>query len=391
MIKNLNVFTFSSYGEILLDRLPNRGFPEEVRRQEMIVSLSASESYVMRYESEDIYVDFEYGMVVLGVTHEEDQQVSYFYLDKPVHIAARTGYMLAPYNESATIRIARRAESQIIREVIMSNALNLKITPKLEIKNVCTLFYQEKERNFLFKGEQHKMFELTYVDKGSLHSVISGTDYVLEQGELMIYGPEQWHMQYSNGDTSVSFITITFEMDFADAAVLLNRKFTIGSGEVKILKKLMAETEQVYYLSDDMILCNLKEFILHILRLAVGSMDGAKLETTIYNNSSNEIVERALKYMTDHIYTKLTVASVSKTVNVSPAYLAALFKKCLQTTPSEYISKLKLEESKRLIREGKLNFTQISETLNFATIHHFSRRFKEKYGVTPTEYAKAMR
>ena len=43
------------------------------------------------------------------------------------------------------------------------------------------------------------MLELTYVDKGSIHSVAGGQDLVLEQGDMAIYGPNQWHMQYATG------------------------------------------------------------------------------------------------------------------------------------------------------------------------------------------------
>ena len=42
------------------------------------------------------------------------------------------------------------------------------------------------------------------------------------------------------------------------------------------------------------------------------------------------------------------------------------------------------------IREGKDNFTQIAKRLQYSTVHHFSRQFKEYYGITPTQYAKSI-
>ena len=44
-----------------------------------------------------------------------------------------------------------------------------------------------------------------------------------------------------------------------------------------------------------------------------------------------------------------------------------------------------------MIREGNLNFTEIAAALQYSTVHHFSRQFKEKFGITPTEYAKSVR
>ena len=44
-----------------------------------------------------------------------------------------------------------------------------------------------------------------------------------------------------------------------------------------------------------------------------------------------------------------------------------------------------------MIRDGSLNFTEIAAALQYSTVHHFSRQFKEKFGNTPTEYPKSVR
>ena len=73
------------------------------------------------------------------------------------------------------------------------------------------------------------------------------------------------------------------------------------------------------------------------------------------------------------------------------AYLTVLFQKNLQISPGEYIRRIKLQESKQMIREGNLNFTEIAAALQYSTVHHFSRQFKEQFGITPTEYARSVR
>ena len=82
---------------------------------------------------------------------------------------------------------------------------------------------------------------------------------------------------------------------------------------------------------------------------------------------------------------------VAKGVDVSPSYLTALFHKHLQISPGEYIRRIKLQLSKQMIREGNMNFTEIASALQYSTVHHFSRQFKEKFGLTPTEYARSVR
>ena len=108
-------------------------------------------------------------------------------------------------------------------------------------------------------------------------------------------------------------------------------------------------------------------------------------------NSENLIIRRAQQYITEHVRQKLTVPDIAKGIDVSPSYLTALFNKHLQISPGEYLRRIKLQESKQMIREGNLNMTQIAAELQYSTIHHFSRQFKEKFGITPTEYAKSVR
>ena len=116
-----------------------------------------------------------------------------------------------------------------------------------------------------------------------------------------------------------------------------------------------------------------------------------KLKTSNAIHSENDIIRRAQQYISANVRQKLSVPIVAKMVDVSPSYLTALFHKNLQISPGEYIRRIKLQESKQMIREDNMNFTEIAAALQYSTVHHFSRQFKEKFGITPTEYAKSVR
>ena len=49
---------------------------------------------------------------------------------------------------------------------------------------------------------------------------------------------------------------------------------------------------------------------------------------------------------------------------------------------------LKIEESKRIIRQRQYNITQVSNMLGFNSVHYFSRLFKKITGASPSEYEK---
>ena len=142
--------------------------------------------------------------------------------------------------------------------------------------------------------------------------------------------------------------------------------------------------------SEDMMLCYLQILLLTLLR-EQDNPSQVKLRTTNAVNSENEIIRRAQQFISGHIREKLTVPVVARHVDVSPSYLTALFRKNLQISPGEYIRRVKLQESKQMIREDNMNFTEIAAVLQYSTVHHFSRQFKDKFGITPTEYAKSVR
>ena len=73
MIRNLNKLTFSGYGKVLQDRLPNRGFPQGDTWQETFWTITDQERQLRRLQSGPLYLDFETGMTILAVSHDSQQ------------------------------------------------------------------------------------------------------------------------------------------------------------------------------------------------------------------------------------------------------------------------------------------------------------------------------
>ena len=55
------------------------------------------------------------------------------------------------------------------------------------------------------------------------------------------------------------------------------------------------------------------------------------------------------------------------------------------------VNLMKINEAKRLIRDGRHNFFEISEKLMFANSHYFSTIFKKHTGMTPTQYKNSIK
>ena len=384
VIRNLNQFSFKDYGTVAPERTPDESAicPAKQPNQLFDWELQA----VCRATSE-VWVRFGEGMTVLSVSLDGNTYLSY-YLDKLVCIKPGVYFYLAPFRDgNAGAQIWSETEPEVLG--VRDERGEYTLENNLHVTEVCTFFYHEKERGFFYAGESHSVLELAYVDQGTMHSVADGMDLFLEQGEMVVYAPDQWHMQYADMDAAPRYVTVSFEITGGSLQPLFNRKLRLSQSAVTLLQQMLREQERMEPYADDMIAAQLTQLLLTTLRQQ--DLPTQKIKASNSLNSENEIIRRAQQYICAHIREKLTVPHVARMVDVSPSYMTALFHKNLQLSPGEYIRRIKMQESKQMIREGNMNFTEIAAALHYSTVHHFSRQFKEKFGITPTEYAKSVR
>ena len=383
MVRNLNQLSFHDFGTVVSERGRSQKQPERGRKT--VLQLEAGVANIYRAAA-NTWVSVDSGMTVLSVSGD-GKTYYHYYLDKTVCINGGIWFSLTAFRDASSVELCSQEKPEFQYSKPISS---LRVSRKRLVDGLYTFFYQEKEEGFLHSGESHPMPELTYVDRGTLHSVADGQDLLLEQGDIVIYGPNQWHMQYADIGVAPRFVTISFDLAGVDLTPLLNRKFAAPQQAAQLLQMMLWEQERGDEFSNDMIISELTLLMMVLLRKAKEPQE-TKLRTPSAVHNENQIVRKAQMFISAHIRERLSVPVVARHVDVSPSYLTALFHKNLQISPGEYIRRIKLQESKQMIRENKMNFTEIAAALQYSTVHHFSRQFKEKFGITPTEYAKSVR
>ena len=101
----------------------------------------------------------------------------------------------------------------------------------------------------------------------------------------------------------------------------------------------------------------------------------------------NHIVVNVKRYINEHVREKLTLNKVAEVFNISPNYLSVLFSKYNESGFSDYINQSKVEEAKKMMRDGDLKIYEISDLLGFESAFYFSRVFKKVTGVSPRDYS----
>ena len=234
MIRHLNPESIRPFGGIFTDG-SLRGKPNHH-------SVFLAEGTVSAYRTvAPLWIGAEQGLTILSVS-ADGEGFADFYLDKAVQLKAGIWFSLRGFGGKASVQIGGVSMPLSLGQRV--NDRDFAVRPKVRVECLYTLFYQEKEAGFVFPGEAHPMAELLYVDKGSLHSVADGQDLILEQGDLVLYAPEQWHMQYADSQQAPCMVTIGFWAKGLQWEQLCNRKFRLGNDHTAMLRQILREQDK---------------------------------------------------------------------------------------------------------------------------------------------------
>lgn len=99
-----------------------------------------------------------------------------------------------------------------------------------------------------------------------------------------------------------------------------------------------------------------------------------------------QAVQKAADYIAQNSERKITINEVAQYVYLSPCYLSRIFKQNLGCTLMEYLTQIRVEKAKVMLRNPKYNITQVAEESGFEDPGYFTRVFKKVEGITPSRY-----
>ena len=137
----------------------------------------------------------------------------------------------------------------------------------------------------------------------------------------------------------------------------------------------------------------IENLIANVRRLK-GKFTGAqqqeeKMEKVEMENPNDVLMRRIMKCLNEHLSdSDFNVEDLTREVGISRAQLHRKMKEMTGISTGEFIRNLRLEQAARIIREQKVNITQVAYAVGFNNANHFSTIFKRHYGMTPSEYAE---
>ncbi|GGA96200.1 helix-turn-helix domain-containing protein [Puia dinghuensis] len=154
----------------------------------------------------------------------------------------------------------------------------------------------------------------------------------------------------------------------------------IASQEVikKFVENLYFYFENPALINDDILELKVKELILILLQTRNATSIKELLQGlfTPHEVSLKEIVQR-------HLYSNTSVKDLAELSNMTLATFNRRFYALFDDTPANYIKLKRLERAKELLQVSTLSISEIAFQTGFNDVPHFSRSFKQQFGITP--------
>lgn len=278
----------------------------------------------------------------------------------------------------------------------------------ITIQELYTIHYFEYMSNFVYQGERHNFWEFVCVDKGEIEVQTDTQTFTLQKGEILFHQPNEFHSIKANGKIAPNIVVISFACSSSAMQFFIKKRFFINEMDRSLLARILAEAHNCYssrlddpYLKklipnkeqpfggEQLIKLYLEQLLISLIRRYQFPHCSSSIQQTMKKNNS-EIYNRIIIYLQEHINQPLTIEKIAKDNLIGPSQLQKLFRAKHGCGVIHYFSQLKIIEAKQLIRNNHFNFTQISEQLGYTSIHYFSRQFKIRTGMTPSEYASSI-
>ena len=115
----------------------------------------------------------------------------------------------------------------------------------------------------------------------------------------------------------------------------------------------------------------------------------SKLLLIAGQQSDGNSVAAALNYINAHLSEPLTVDILAGQVNLSSSAFSRRFRELTGRSPYQFVKETRLERARELLLERRLGVRDVSVAVGYASMSHFIKEFRARFGTTPREYADA--
>ena len=169
--------------------------------------------------------------------------------------------------------------------------------------------------------------------------------------------------------------------------VILNVRFSV----ISFIKGLGCDTNEMESADTEEVLAesgkNMESAIAYAKKMILQAIE---IRDQNSGNKNRSILKTAVDFIDSHYMDEeISLNTVANVANVSSNHFSALFSQNMGQTFIEYLTSLRMNKAKELLRCTGMRSSEIAGEIGYKDAHYFSYLFKKTQGMTPSDYRKA--
>ncbi len=254
------------------------------------------------------------------------------------------------------------------------------------------------------KPHMHNYLEFVYITKGKGIHDLNGVKTVVKKGDYFIIDYNNIHSYNRIGGAEFMLVNCLFVPSFIDRALkncksfnevisnyqihFRNKSYTVNptsyvfydNGEIlPLVNKLVTEYENKPAGYFELMRCVLKEILILMMRNISREGSAKKFDACI---------EQVLDYTDKNYSENISLSKLSAELNYSLPYISAKFKDNVGMTFCEYLQRLRINQSCKLLADTDKKIIEVAELVGYRDIRFFNTLFKKYIGSAPGQFRK---
>ena len=129
-------------------------------------------------------------------------------------------------------------------------------------------------------------------------------------------------------------------------------------------------------------------YVYQLLALLVRTHEMPESHSRVKEKRDTEYVMMAVNLLVNAKDSQARIGEVAKRIGVSRGYLTSLFKKEMKISPQEYLMNYRLEKARSLLAVTEDPIGTIAGMVGYTDVMSFSKSFRRRFGLSPTQFRK---